>query len=155
MGTLGQDADASFFTHVHHFLAAAHKESSVVAPTESAVDRRMAPRWPYSQSQRIAPGYCWEVPPDTAWIEIPCFDLTQGGFSFFMAEEPTFDHLVVQFRSSEAIYVAARIAHSRRVLVDPAGNILDAQVAAADALASLHLESKILIGCQFMRRFTK
>ena len=64
-------------------------------------------RRPFRLTQRIAPGYCWEVPPESAWIDVRCYDLAQGGFSFFLDEKPTFERLVAMFRSAEPIYVAA------------------------------------------------
>ena len=95
------------------------------------------------------------MPPESAWIDVRCYDLAQGGFSFFLDEKPTFERLVAMFRSAEPIYVAARVNHWRPVLVDAWGGILEPCIPSAGAISDHppH-ESKFLVGCQFLRRFT-
>src|SRR5208282_815700 len=111
MASSGQDADAAFFNLMHHFLAASHKEEGGPSRDEPAAERRRDSRRAFRLTQRIAPGYCWEVPPESAWIDVRCNDLAKDGFSFFLDEKPTFERLVAMFRSVEPIYVAARVCH--------------------------------------------
>ena len=87
---MGQDADAAFFNLMHHFLAAAQQGEGGAGQNETGAERRSESRRPFRLTQRIAPGFCWEVPPESAWIEVPCYDLAKGGFSFFLDEKPTF-----------------------------------------------------------------
>jgi hypothetical protein len=95
------------------------------------------------------------VPPESAWIDVRCYDLAQDGFSFFLDEKPTFERLVAMFRSAEPIYVAARVNQCRPVLVDGWGGILEPSIlSAGPALTICRTESKYLVGCQFLRRFT-
>ena len=155
MASSGQDADAAFFNLMHHFLAASHKPEVVASQGEAVMERRAEPRRAFRLTERIAPGYCWEVPPDAAWIEVRCYDLAQGGFSFFFDEKPTFERLMASFRSPEPIYIAARVHHWRPVLVDAWGGILEPGSTSAGAISTLRrTEAKFLVGCQFLRRFT-
>jgi len=155
MGTFGQDADAAFFNLMHHFLAASYKgEGCVDRGDETEAERRTKSRRPFRLTQRIAPGYCWEVPPESAWIDVRCHDLAQCGFSFFLDEKPGFERLVAMFSLAEPIYVAARVNHWRPVLVDGLGGIIEPCIPSAGAMPTIQrAESKFLIGCQFLRRF--
>jgi hypothetical protein len=154
MANSGQDADAAFFNLMHHFLAASFKGESGTEVDYTEADRRAQSRRPFSLTQRIAPGYCWEVPPESAWIDVRCGNLTQGGFSFFLNEKPEFDRLVAMFRSAEPIYVAARVNHWRPVMVDAGGSIIDFSTLTAGVPSAVRqAEPKFLVGCQFLRRF--
>jgi hypothetical protein len=155
MANSGQDADAAFFNLMHHYLAASHKDEGGVGPDEPGVAGWHESRRVFRLTQRIAPGYCWEVPPESAWIDVRCYDLAQAGFSFFLDEKPSFERLVAMFRSAEPIYVAARVNHCRPVLVDGWGGILDPSIQSAGPVSTIRrTESKFLIGCEFLRRFT-
>jgi hypothetical protein len=145
----GQDADAAFFNLMHHFLAASQKGENATARQEPGGDRRT-----FRLTQRIAPGYCWEVPPDSAWIEVPCHDLAQAGFSFFLDDKPNFERLVAMFRSGGPIYVAAEVSRWRHVLVDEWGGITEPPAPSAGGVATARrTESKVLVSCTFLRRF--
>ena len=137
------------------FLGRPHKGENGAGQDEPEAERRNESRRPFRLTQQIAPGYCWEVPPESAWIDVRCYDLAQGGFSFFLDEKPTFERLVARFRSAEPIYVAARVSHWRPVLVDGWGGILDPGTPSAGAVSTVRrTESKFLVGCHFLRRFT-
>ena len=150
MANPGQDADAAFFNLMHHFLAVSHKGEDGLERDEAGPELRGKSRRAFRLTQRIAPGYCWEVPPLAAWIEVHCYDLAQAGFSFFFDEKPSFERLVAMFRSAEPIYVAARVNHCRPVLVDAWGGIIEPSLQSTVR----RTESKFLVGCQFLRRFT-
>ena len=107
------------------FLTVAPKGDSSVAENEPGTERRGRSRRTFRLNQQIAPGYCWEVPPDSAWIDVQCYDLTQGGFSFFLDEKPNFERLVARFRLTESIYMAARVIRWRPVMVDAWGGIIE------------------------------
>lgn len=154
MAIIGQDADAAFFNLMHHFLATSPKGESSAGQTKTGAERRSEPRRPFRLTQRIAPGYCWEVPPASAWIDVRCYDLSQGGFSFFLNEKPTFQRLVAKFHSAGTLYLAARMVHWRPVLVDVWGGIIESGTKMADMIPTgRRSESKFLVGCQFMQRF--
>ena len=149
MATLGQDADAAFFSLMHHFLAASQKGEGDADQDEPEAERRCKLRRAFRLAQAIAPGYGWEMPPDSAWIDVRCHDLTQCGFSFFLDEKPAFERLVARFGTAEPIYVAARVNNWRPVLVDGSGNILEPGTLSTGC----HTEPKVLVGCQLLRRF--
>jgi len=159
MATLGQDGDAAFFNLAHHFLAASQKAEGGVGRDEPDAERRCKLRRAFRLTQWIAPGYSWEVPPESAWIEVRCHDLTQCGFSFFLDEKPTFERLVARFGSAEPIYVAAWVNNWRPVLVDGLGGIIEPDTQSAGAVSTgvvstgNRTERKILVGCQLLRRF--
>jgi hypothetical protein len=147
------DADAAFFNLMHSFLAAP-QQAEGRAGDPRRLERRDISRRAFRIKQRIAPGYCWEVPPEEVWIDVLCCDLTQGGFSFFLDDKPEYGRLVAMFRPDDPIYVAARVNYCRPVLVDDEGHVLDPTVAMVQSLpADRPRESKFLIGCQFLRRF--
>ncbi len=154
MAQSAQDSDAAFFNLMHHFLAAANKGDGGMVLDETDAERRDKLRRPFRHVQRIAPGYCWDVPPESAWIEVRCHDLAQCGFSFFLDEKPGFERLVAMFRLAEPIYVAARVNHWRPVLIDAWGGVVEPRPTSPGAMSTLpRTESKFLVGCQFMRRF--
>jgi hypothetical protein len=155
MGNSGQDADAAFFNLMHHFLAASYKGEGGAALDGAGSERRCETRRAFPLPQRIAPGYCWDVPPESAWIDVRCCDLAQCGFSFFLDEKPSFERLVAMFRSAEPIYVAARVNHWRPVVLDGWGGIIDPSTPSTGGASTVRrTESKFLVGCQFLRRFT-
>ncbi|MEI8375059.1 MAG: hypothetical protein WCJ35_19715 [Planctomycetota bacterium] len=150
----GQETDATFFNLMHHFLAVSHKGEGDVVRDEPEAEQRYESRRAFRLIQRIATGYCWEVPPESAWIDVRCHDLTKGGFSFFLDERPTFERLVAKFRSAEPIFVAARVHYWRPVLVDGWGGIIEPNTSSVGTISTgRRTESKFLIGCQFLRRF--
>jgi hypothetical protein len=140
MASSSHDTDIDVFNLIHHLRSAGSNDG----PRE----RREAARRQFSQTQWIAPGFVWEVPPDSAFIEVRCHDLTQNGLAFFLPEPPNFDRLVVILRSPTVIYVAARIRNWRRVWVDASGTLTCQKGPAATGQG----ESKVLAGCRFIRR---
>ena len=59
-------------------------------------------------------------PSESEFFEVPCYDLTQRGFSFFVANWPAFDSLVVEFDVPPTkVYAAAEVVRCRQVLVYP------------------------------------
>ncbi len=154
MATLEQNADAAFFNLMHHFLAASPKGESTVARDEPEAERRCKSRRPFRLAQWIAPGFSWEMPPESAWIEVRCYDLTQCGFSFFLDEKPTFERLVARFGSTEPIHVAAQVNNWRPVLVDGLGGIIESGTQTAGTISIVcPIEKRVLVGCQLLRRF--
>jgi len=154
MADSGQDADAAFFNLMHHFLATTQKGDGQVGRDEPEAEQRYESRRAFRLIQQIATGYCWEAPPESAWIDVCCHDLTKGGFSFFLDEKPTFERLLARFRSAEPISVAARVHYWRPVLVDGWGCVIEPSRPSVGAISTVHqAKSKFLIGCQFLRRF--
>ena len=126
MATTAHDADAAFFNLMHYYVTCPYKGNVAIGIEND--ERRAESRRAFRIKQRIAPGYCWEVPPESAWIEVLCYDLTQGGFSFLLDKKPDFERLVAMFRSTAPIYVAARVNQCRPVLADDCGGVLEPAV---------------------------
>ena len=67
-GQFAEDADAAFFSLMHHFLVVSQKNEGGVGRNEPGGDRRGESRKAFRLTQRITPGCCWEVPPESAWM---------------------------------------------------------------------------------------
>ena len=79
-----------------------------------------------------------------------CYDLAQGGFSFFLDEKPIFERLVARFHLTESIYISARVVHWRPAVVDGWGGIIEPGTQSVGAISTAgRNESKFLVGCQF------
>ncbi len=155
MATIGQDVDAAFFDLMYHFLATSQEDEGGPGRNEPGTERRRESRRAFQLTQRIAPGYCSETPPESAWIDVQCYDLVQCGFSFFLDEQPTFDRLVARFTFVEPIDLAARVIHWRPVLVDDRGGIIEPGTQSAGAISTTRgNEPKFLVACQFIRQST-
>lgn len=77
-------------------------------------ERRKAPRLTFTMNQRVAPYVGWKVPPEPAFREVPCIDISTGGISFVWPTEPDFQHVVVALgKPPKLVYLCARIVSSR------------------------------------------
>jgi hypothetical protein len=149
MAILGNEADVMFFNVIHQLVGSPDKEGPV--------ERREGLRQPFLVVQRIAPGFHQEIPPDSAFMEIRCHDLTQSGFSFLLPQAPDFDRLVAALgRPPSVIHVAAEVLHCSEVRVYPSGAVegIENWVSPASAEARQGQPSKrmVLVGCRFIRR---
>jgi hypothetical protein len=149
MPTFSCEPDVVFYNLIHQLVEA--------PPRDEAADRRQCMRQAFLAWQRIAPGYGDETPPESAYVEVQCHDLSCNGFSFFLPNPPEFDRLVAMLgRPPSLICVAARVSHCTEVLVYPSKVVeqrgdrtghLDHQ--ASDAQTGMPM---VLVGCRFVRK---
>jgi hypothetical protein len=142
------DTDVVFYNFVHQLVGGLRREESQ--------DRRDRWRQRFAAVQRIAPGFHQGIPPDSAFIEVTCYDLTQNGFSFLLPRPPTFKRLMAAFGPpASAIYLAAEVAHSSDVIVWPSGRTETADDCDSALNHSAEDEPGVpmtLVGCRFIRR---
>ncbi|MDY0169639.1 MAG: PAS domain S-box protein [Thermoguttaceae bacterium] len=85
-------------------------------PTPLNAERRQRPRRSYPYSQRVAPVIKGELPDKEDFEEIECNDIAAGGFSFFAAQPPKSDSLIVALGTAPKItYLMAQVAHITRL----------------------------------------
>ena len=126
--------DTAFYELIHHLVTD--------SPQDESAERRDGLRNPFPSVQRIAPGHAWEVPTDTAFVEVRCHDLTQRGFSFLLPKPPDFNSLIAAFgEPPRRIYLAAAVLHWREVPPGPPETPGDPPPA-----------PMVLVGCRFLRR---
>ena len=152
MAPLGNELDADFFNLIHQLAGAAGEDG----PAERRRERRRS----FLSSQRIAPRRGPGVPDESQFFEVPCHDLSRGGFSFFFASRPDFDSLAVAFGTPpEVIYMAAEVAHCEDVLVDSSGEVLPAR-GPGEQFDPQDLDRRtatpmVMVGCRFNERLHK
>lgn len=147
MGSLESEVDASFFSMIHRLAA---------VPRPEAAERRSARRHSFPVTQRIAPRDGSNVPDESEFVDVPCHDLTRGGFSFFLPKRPTFDSLVVALERPEGtIHVAADVVRQADVLLFPSGRIQDLDQQHTPDSSDEPVESAtpmVVVGCRFTER---
>ncbi len=117
-------------------------------------NRREYARNPYRVVQRIAPYDTAVFPSQGDFYQVLCHDLSRGGFSFFQGNLPDFSRLVVELRSGpRRVYMVARVAHCRQVLLDGAGNVTPVTERSPRVPGSSGPPGVpvTLVGCQFVR----
>ncbi len=81
--------------------------------TGKPVDRRNQPRRPFPTSQFIAPYFDGQLPTREMFRQVPCHDISSGGFSFLLPEPPDFQSFVVALGvPPKATYLTARVIHT-------------------------------------------
>jgi hypothetical protein len=148
MAALGYEPDVIFYNLIHQLVG---------GPQKGDADRRQGLRHACLATQWIAPGYCGEVPPEAAFIEVRCQDLTGSGFSFFLDEPPDFSRLVAAFgRPPSLVHVAAEVLHWSEVIVYPSGLVEPrgdraghVRHQSADGQAGRPM---VLVGCRFVAK---
>ena len=99
----------------------------------SGDERRGRLRQSYPTVQMIAPYRNGILPRRDEFRPVQCQDLSTGGFSFYLAEAPTFDRLVVALSTAtQSIYLTAAVCHSKTVTVED--------------------QKQFFVGCQFLGR---
>jgi hypothetical protein len=149
MAAVGSEVDVVFYNLIHQ-LAEVPSKGGVV-------ERRHGLRKQFLVTQRIAPGYRAEMPPDEALIEVRCYDLTRSGFSFLVPTPPDFNVLVAAFGwPPSVIYVAAEVLHCRDVLLHRSGRVelLDNRSGQPrrESSANRSATAMVLVGCRFLQR---
>ncbi len=143
--------DADFYAMIHQRI--------VDAPEESP-ERRRDDRQEFSGMQWLAPWDGIDFPPETAFLEVRCHDLTCSGFSFFASQRPLFREFVIGFgEKPNLIYVAAEPIRFTDVLMLPSGKFARARDARNLVHGTASLEEigrpMVLVGCRFLRRLKK
>jgi hypothetical protein len=73
-------------------------------------ERRSSPRFAYQVSQRIAPLDSDNPRAPLSFQDVLCKDLSMGGLSFYLAEQPTFEYVIIQLgRASQHINARAEV----------------------------------------------
>jgi hypothetical protein len=73
-------------------------------------ERRSSPRFAYQVSQRIAPLDAENPRAPLSFRDVLCKDLSMGGISFYLAERPDFEYLVIKLgRATQQITARAEV----------------------------------------------
>jgi len=149
---MDSEIDADFYRLIHQLSLAPHGDRSA--------EHRRESRKPFAIRQRIAPWQGHGFPMESEFFDVQCHDLTQGGFSFFLAQRPNFTALVAEFGAPpELMYVGAQVCHFARVLIPGRGTIEPLREEPGspgeDEPAPQSLEPRYLVGCRFTRRLQK
>ncbi len=147
MSSLEAEIDANFYDLVHQLSMSAGGPMG---------DRRQERRSRFVAMQRIAFRRTPGIPDEAEFIEVPCHDLTRGGFSFFLPSEPSFRFLVVALGAApNVIYVSARETHTEQVLVYESGLIERfGEGSVPDETQTKAARRMFLVGCTFIERLT-
>jgi len=95
--------------------------------------RRRAPRFVYDTTQWIAPRSAHGPSDVCDFREVPCRNISTGGFAFLSPQPPDFEELVVRLGDGDRVILAtARVVHA---LPDKAGH-------------------GFVVGCQFTGRMS-
>jgi hypothetical protein len=148
MAVIGAEVDVVFYNLIHQLAGSPSKDGGV--------QRRHGLRQQFLVAQRIAPGFLGEIPPDEAFREVRCYDLTRSGFSFFLAAPPDFEVLVAAFGwPPSVIHVGAKVVHQREVLLHPSGLVQplsNPSSRSREAPADRSATALVLVGCRFLQR---
>ena len=98
-------------------------------------DRRTSHRMAFQYKQRIAPMRSGRFPSPGDFFEVDCYDISAGGFSFFLDREPDFDTLAVELGTP------------------PRQSFLAARVARFTSQGSTG-RRRVLVGCRFLERLS-
>jgi hypothetical protein len=153
MPGLESEIDAIFYQLIHRLAGTAQDDQDA--------ERRGQSRKPFRLFQRIAPWRGPGFPDDAEFFDVPCHDLTRGGFSFFLPARPNFASLVAEFGSpAQLIFVAAQVTNYRRVLLHPSGLIEHVRRRADGRIGrrgpdGQKWEPCVLVGCRFTQRLER
>ena len=147
------EVDADFFTSLHRAAPSARPLA------DGPLNRRDCSRRPFHSVQRIAPRRGPGVPAESDFFEVPCYDLTQRGFSFLIPARPEFDSLVAEFDIPPAkVYIAAEVVRCTRVLVYPPDTQQPLGSWSLQRNSGAGAENgvpRILVGCRFAERLQR
>lgn len=91
--------------------SAGHKDTPA-KPAGKKDDRRTGPRFKYQATVKVAPWSGTPRPPATAFREVDCHDLSQGGLSYWSKEVPNGEFVVFRLgRAPRVIYAKAKIVN--------------------------------------------
>ncbi len=140
--------DANFYQMIHQV---------VQSSADKAEDRRGHKRQRYSEFQWIAPWDGFGFPAEFEFMEVPCYDLTRGGFSFLYTKRPEFKMLVAGFgQKPKLLFVGAEVLRSTPVLVFASGRMkrLGNEETSLEPFGRGDEPgvARMLVGCRFIRR---
>jgi len=146
------EIDASFYQMIHQVLSSQRDSAGL--------ERRERRRRRFQVSQRIAPLRGSRFPDDREFFTVECYDLTQGGFSFFMPIRPDFNSLVAEFGTPpHVVYVVAEVRRCSTVLVHSTGVVehIDGRAShvSYQGPKGEYIRPRILVGCRLMARLEK
>jgi hypothetical protein len=144
--------DADFFAMIHQRI--------VELPDDRPSERRRHQRQRFLGIQRLAPWDGCKFPAEDAFVEVPCYDLTRSGFSFFAHQRPSFEQLVVGFgQKPNLLYISAKPVRFSPMLVFPSGRAAHVghapePIRCSDPTGEIGMPM-VLVGCRFLRRLEK
>ena len=105
--------DASFYELVHKVLSAQEAQEREDAAER---ERRIRNRQSFSTVQSVAPLVDGRLPKIAELREVLCHDLSTSGFSFYTAQPPRAEHLLVRLAGvAKATYLTAQVMHCRQI----------------------------------------
>jgi hypothetical protein len=91
------------------------KTRSKASAKPAKAEKRSQSRVGYKQSQRIAPLMPGQRPSLDSFFEVPCHDMSMGGFSFVLDRVPDFSQLVVELKARDVTkYLVASVVNHRQ-----------------------------------------
>jgi hypothetical protein len=112
----GSSKTVSAIADTQPFASISKCESAIQNLQSDADERRRKPRYPFPHVQLVAPAAGTGLPNITAFTEMRCHDISENGFSYYAREMPSSSTVAVALGTcAPHIYMAARVAHFRRV----------------------------------------
>jgi hypothetical protein len=151
MSNANAQIDATFYQMIHQFVHTPKGGESD--------DRRRQKRERFPEIQWIAPWNGFRFPAESEFLEVQCYDLTRGGFSFLFPHRPMFPFLVAGFgQKPDLLYIGAEPVRSIPVLLFPTGRVKhiregEAEIDRRSSTGELG-RPMMLVGCRFTRRLT-
>jgi hypothetical protein len=152
MAQSATEVDANFFRLIHGLVGS--------QPEDESAEKRGSMRHAFSVVQWVAPHDGENFPPDEAFLDVWCHDLTQSGFSFFLPSRPDLTRLVAAFgKPPQLIHVSAEVVHCHTVLRYPSGAV---EFVEGEANQTSYVSPDgetgtlmFLVGCRFCERLEK
>ena len=113
-GTGCERIDPDWFESNRDMIEQVERQIDEEIRTGQPIDRRNQPRRPFRTNQFIAPCASGELPTREMFRQVPCHDISSGGFSFLLPEPPEFRNIVVALGAPPKVtYLAALVVHTR------------------------------------------
>lgn len=81
------------------------------------MDSRSSPRYRFDGTCRIAPCVDPQLPCESEFLTVTCYNLSSAGFAFLLHNPPMFNTLVAAFTNSgQVVYMMAQVVHCTGVV---------------------------------------
>ncbi|HVX62073.1 MAG TPA: diguanylate cyclase [Pirellulales bacterium] len=105
--------DPEWFAENRDILEQVEQQIDEEIRTGKPVDRRNQPRRPFPTNQFIAPYAEGQMPTREMFRQVPCHDISAGGFSFLSPDPPDFEQFVVALGVPPNVtYLTAKVVHT-------------------------------------------
>lgn len=95
-------------------------------------ERRHQTRRPFRCVQLLAPYDGEQMPAAEDFSHVQCYDISAGGFSYYLPEAPNYDYLILALGRAPFTFVIARAVHFETVETERG--------------------KQYLVGCRFLRK---